>query len=557
MSNSPTLVDKVYELESKLRNEVFLRQPKGDTWNEFTYGQVVSEALRLVSGMKAAGIKKGDKVGIYSKNCYQWVVSEIAIMLGGFVLVPFYPNLVGDALKEVVDLSGIKFLFVGKLENWEQAKPALMGNLKIVRFAHYEGSAAIDLGIEWDEFIKDLEPDRENYRPSLNDIWAIFYTSGTTGVPKGVVMPYASPANLMIDQQGKHDNFNLSSKARNTFLSYLPLNHIAEQVLVISGGIYHEGQISFVESLDSFAKNLADVQPSIFLAVPSIWTKFQQGVLSKMPQKKLDILLKIPILSGIVSKKIRKALGLNHTKLVISGASAMPTATLVWFHKIGIFIRETYGMTETMGVVMIQPADDIRLGKSGRKLEEGMMKIDPETDEILVKNSWMLTEYYNDPELTKASFDAEGYYKTGDTGELDSEGYLKIKGRVKDTFKTAKGEFIVPVPIEDRFAGNTLIEQLCIVGLGLTHPIGLIRLSAISKSVEADEIKERLLNTLNKVNDQLHRHERIHRLVCISDVWSVENGMVTPTMKIKRNVVHENYKHLYEDWYNHDETIIL
>lgn len=557
MNQFPTLVDKVYELEANLPDEVFLRQPHGDEWNEYTYAEVMNEARCMVAAMKAAGLQKGDKIGIYSKNCYQWILSEIAIMIGGFVTVPFYANLIGDPLKEVINLSGIKMIFVGKLENWQDAKAAIPESLPLVRFSHYEGSAVVDSGTPLKEFIMDQEPDQESFRPSAEDIWAIFFTSGTTGIPKGVVTPYAAPANIMMGQDSVHNNFNLIDPGKNVFFSYLPLNHIAEQALVVTGALYYEGRISFAESLESFAKNLADVQPSVFLAVPRIWTKFQQGVLAKMPEKKLNALLKIPILSGLIKKKIRKALGLNNTKLVISGASALPAATSAWFQKIGIYIRETFGMTETMGVVLIQPQNDIRLGSSGKRLEEGQIKIDPETDEILVKNSWMFNEYFNEPELTKESFDAEGYYKTGDTGNLDADGYLKVKGRVKDAFKTDKGEFIVPVPIEDRFASNNLIEQLCLVGLSMPQPMGLIRLSEFCEDMDAKDIQSSLLDTLKEVNAQLQRNELIQKLICVSEVWSVENGMLTPTMKIKRNVIHEAYKDQYETWFKKDEIIIM
>jgi long-chain acyl-CoA synthetase len=361
----------------------------------------------------------------------------------------------------------------------------------------------------------------------------------------------------VIGQEGKHHDFNFSAPGKNTFFSYMPLNHIAEQALVVTFGLYYEGQISFVESLYSLSKNLADVQPSIFLGVPRIWAKFQQGVLANMPQKKLNTLLKIPFISGLVKNKIRKALGLSNTKLVISGASALPAVTTEWFQKIGINIRETFGMTEAMGIVIIQPIDDIRLSKSGKRLEEGQIKIDPETNEILLKNNWMFREYYNEPELTKESFDADGYYKTGDTGELDLEGFLKIKGRVKDTFKTSSGEFIIPTQIEDQLASSTLIEQLCIVGLGMPQPMGLIRLSEFCKGMTADEIKGSLLDTIKRANKRLQRHEMIHKLICITDSWSVENGMLTPTMKIKRNVIHEAYKHQYEEWFSQKEMVIV
>ncbi len=555
MNNYPTLVDKLYELKSSLPNEIFLRQPYGDVWKELTYNEVITEALQIVTGMKSVGLQKGDKVGIYSKNCYQWVIAEIAIMLGGFVTIPFYSNLVGDALSEVINLSGIKFLFVGKLDNWEKAKSGIPEDLPIVRFEHYKGSAKVDSGIDWDEFIKDKKPDQENFRPKLNDIWAIFYTSGTTGVPKGAVTSYSPPANLWIKQGEKHRSFNLTTPEKNTFLSYLPLNHIAEQSLVVTGAIYHEGQISFVESLYTFAKNLADVKPSVFLAIPNIWTKLQQGIIANTPR--LDAMLRIPKVAEEIKKKIRMSIGLDNTKLVISGASALPANIIAWFQKIGIIIQETYGMTEAMGIVILQPQGNIRLGKSGKRLEEGLIKIDSETNEILVKNSWMFTEYYNEPELTRASFNEEGFYKTGDTGDLDSDGFLKVKGRVNDTFKTAKGEFIIPVPIENNFADNEFIEQICVVGLDLPQPIGLIQLSEKSKSASLDEIKESLLNTLDKVNTKLHLHERLNKLLVISEKWSLENGILTPTNKIKRNVINETYKHLFQEWYNEKNRIII
>jgi long-subunit acyl-CoA synthetase (AMP-forming) len=555
MSNYPTLVDKFYEAHANIPNEVFLKQPYGDLWEEFTYDDVMKEALRLVSGMKSIGLKKGDKIGIYSKNCYQWVISEIAIMLGGFVTVPFYASLEGESLKEVIELSDIKFLFVGKIDNWENAKNAIPEDMPIVKFSPFKGGAEVDRGIDWDDFINEHEPDTENYRPALDDVWAIFFTSGTTGVPKGAVMTYAPPANLWIEQGAKHKSFAMTDPGKNTFLSYLPLNHIAEQSLVVTGALYHEGQISFVESLYTFAKNLADTQPSIFLGVPNIWKNLKQGIIKKTPN--LEALLRIPKVSTQVKEKIRIAIGLNNTKLIISGASALPSATIKWFQNLGIKIQETYGMTEAMGIVILQPLNDTRLNSTGKRLEEGEIKIDPDNNEILIKNSWMFSKYHNEPELTVASFTEDGFYRTGDKGELDADGYLAVKGRVKDTFKTAKGLFIVPAPIENRFASNELINQICVVGLDLPQPIGLINLSQISKDFSVDEIKQSLLDTLNKVNKDLQIHERINKLIVISDQWSLENGFLTPTNKIKRNVIQNTYKHLYDKWYEYNKKFIL
>ena len=268
-------------------------------------------------------------------------------------------------------------------------------------------------------------------------------------------------------------------------------------------------------------------------------------------------MLRIPKVAEDVKKKIRTSIGLDNTKLIISGASALPTATIEWFQKIGIYIRETYGMTEALAIVIIQPKNDVRTVKTGKCLEEGQIKIDSETNEILVRNSWLFEEYYNEPELTKASFDKDGFYKTGDTGNLDSDGFLKVNGRVNDTFKTAKGEFIIPVPIENSFALNNFIEQICVVGKDLPQPMGLIQLSDKCKNISFDEIKENLLSSLNKVNAQLHLYEKLNKLLIISEKWSLDNGILTPTNKIKRNAVHETYKHLYEEWFNDNKRIIF
>lgn len=301
---------------------------------------------------------------------------------------------------------------------------------------------------------------------------------------------------------------------------------------------------------------MQEVQPTpLLFAVPRIWTKFQLGVLSKMPQKKLDMMLKIPIVSGMVKKKIKKSLGLSRAKLVLTGASITPESLKQWYRKLGINLREVYGQTENFGGFTLMPADQHKPNTVGKPMPGAEGKIVPETGEILMRMPWVMKGYYKDDELTAKTI-KDGWLYTGDKGVFDDDGFLKIVGRVKDAFKTTKGKFIVPTEIEDHFSSNDYIEQICVAGLGCPQPLALVCLSEIGQDADKQEVTNQFQSELKRINGLLHGHERVSTMVVAKEPWTDANNLLTPTLKIRRIAINEKYGEKLSDWHSHSDAVI-
>jgi long-subunit acyl-CoA synthetase (AMP-forming) len=339
------------------------------------------------------------------------------------------------------------------------------------------------------------------------------------------------------------------------FFSFLPLNHIAERIAVELGTLMTGGSMSFADSLETFAANLRDTQPTFLFAVPRIWTKFQLGVLAKMPQKKLDTLLSIPIVSGIIKKKIQKNLGLDKCSSFLTGASITPESLKQWYRRIGINLREVYGMTENGGGFTTMPKDHHKPDTVGKPLPNTKAQIDPVTGEILMAMPWLMTGYYKDPELTAETV-VDGWLHTGDKGKMDEDGFISVIGRVKDAFKTSKGEFIVPTTIEDHFSSSDFIEQICIAGLTCPQPVALVCLSEQAQKQEKAHITKALKDELDHVNKKLSSHEKVSTIVVAQEQWSDANNLLTPTLKIRRGAINDKYGDKLLDWHEHEESIV-
>ena len=546
---------KFYEWEQKLRDRPLLRQPFGDKWEIYTWGEVGQMARKLATGLKSLGLRENAHIGLISKNCREWIIADIAIMMAGYVSVPLFPSLKGEELSFLLDYGDVDLIFVGKIETWEDIKNDIPLQLPVIKFPNYKGFSIVDRGEEWFDFLGKYNSMKNPNIPKLSDLWTIIFTSGTTGNPKGVKLSY-----FAIDETKniteKENPLKVDFSGNNSFISYLPLNHIAERVVVEHVCLRFGGSLSFVESIDSFAKNLRDIQPHIFFAAPRIWTKFQLGILGKLSQNKLDILTKIPIISGIIKNKLKKGLGLNRARSTVSGSAPLSISTIEWFRKVGIYITNGYGMTENCAICsQVDGRNFKKLDSVGRAQYGAEIKIDEPSGEVLMRGPYVMDGYYKNDELTSKTL-VDGWLHTGDKGYLDIDKYLYITGRVSDSFKTSKGEFIEPLTLESYFADIQEIEEICITGLGLAQPIGLVQLSEIGKLTPKDELSEILEAKLADINADLENYKKISTLVIVKDEWTEQNKILGPTLKIKRGNVEEMYSSKYSLWTANNSKII-
>ena len=531
--------------ESTTPNKVFLRQPLNGQIKEITYQECGDEVRRMASALDTLGIPAKSKVALISKNCDYWFMADLAIMMAGHVSVPLYPTLGPETIRLVLEHSESKAIFIGKLDNYESQKSGIPDIHKI-GIKKY----GVDETLSWEDMVAQNEPKQDLPTQMKDDLFTIIYTSGTTGMPKGVMHSVGNMA------QAANNGVNVIDLPEHPrMFSFLPLSHVAERVAIEYNGLFRGAVVSFPESLETFAADLAATQPHMFFAVPRIWSKFQEKILEKMPQKKLDTLFSIPILGGIVKKKIIKKLGLSEAAYMATGAAPIAVSLQEWYAKLGIIVHQAYGMTEDTILSHYNLVGSNKMGTVGKALPGVTGKLSAE-GEICLKSDALMIGYYKEPELTAEMFDEEGFLKTGDIGEYDHDGYLTITGRVKDQFKTDKGKYISPAPIELELLKNSDIEQICLVGMSIPQPIALVITSLTAQEKSKEELNKSLINTINDINPTLEKHEKIEKVVVMKEDWTVDNGLLTPTMKVKRNQVEKIHMPMYKSWFESDEKVI-
>ena len=537
-------LEMLYKWEQEKPEEIYLSQPIDGTWHHWSWKEFGIEVRKMASYLKSLDLPMGSKIALLSKNCAHWMMTDMAVMMSGHISVPLYPNLNAETLAKILAHSESKLLFVGKLDNFNDMKSGIPTGMDCITFPFYAENYQ-----RWDNLTKEIEPMQENIIRESNELATIIYTSGTTGTPKGVMHKFY---NFSFATTNAVQTLVLSNEV---FFSYLPLCHIAERLLVQMGSLYSGGRVYFAESLDTFADNLAAASPTVFLGVPRIWTKFQQGILTKLPQNKLNILLSIPLISSLIKSKIKKGLGLHNTRNTFTGAAPTPVALIKWFARLGINIQEAYAMTENTCYSHVSYSNNINVGYVGQALPKCDVKLSAHK-EILIKHDALMDGYYKMEKETKETI-VDGWLHTGDEGEIDENGFLKITGRVKDLFKTSKGKYVAPSPIEMRLSANKNIEQVCVVGTGLPQPIAIIVLSERGKNKSKEDLISSLITTLEVVNPKLDSHEKIHNFIVVAEEWTVENKLLTPTMKIKRNAIEKIYNMNYKNWYEGDRVVLV
>jgi long-chain acyl-CoA synthetase len=534
--------------EKELANEVFLRQPFAGQWRMWTFQQAGEEARKIATGLRNLNLPDRSNVAILSKNCVHWIMADLAIMMAGHISVPLYATLTGAGIQQILEHSGTRAILIGKLDNYASQKGGIPSGITRIGIELY----GIQESHSWEKMAASEKPLASVADWKRDEILTIMYTSGTTGKPKGVMHTVGSFDSVV---QTALIDLKLNEHNRPRLFSYLPMSHIAERMGIEMVGIYLSSIFSFAESLESFAANLADTQPQIFFAVPRIWAKFREKISEKLPPKKLNTLLSIPILNNVIRKSIKKKLGLASATHIYSGAAPITVEMLEWYKKIGINIFQAIGMTEDCVYSHFNRHGANKLGTVGQPLSGVQVKITAE-GEFRLKCDGLMKGYYKEPELTAQSFDEEGYLKTGDKAERDNEGFLTIVGRVKDQFKTDKGKYISPAPIEMKLLTNNDIEQACVVGMGIPQPIALIVLSALGKAKSNEAIITSLQSMLDEINPGLESYEKLEKAVIMKDTWTIENNLMTPTLKVKRNEVEKIHLPKYPMWYQKDGVVV-
>jgi long-subunit acyl-CoA synthetase (AMP-forming) len=542
-------LERAYRWERERGSSIFMTQPMGGgAVRDYSWAKTLDESRRMAAYLRAQGFEKGAKIAILSKNTAEFIMSDLAIWMAGYVSVALYPTLNADTIRYILEHSESRLLFVGKLDTWDEQKSAVPAGMPCVAYT----LAPPTVYPKWGDLIEKTAPIPGSPTRDPDETSILVYTSGSTGQPKGVEHTFRS-----MSSTPKGVSQVLGMRSDDRYLSYLPLAHVFERAAVEMMGFYSGSHLFFAESLDTFVDDIKRARPTIFHSVPRLWLKFQLGVFQKMPQQKLKRLLRIPILSGIVKKKVLAGLGLDQTRMAVSGSAPIPPELIQWYRDLGLELLEGYAMSENFAYSHISLPGKTRVGYVGHALPGVEHRISPE-GEILVKSPGDMRGYFKEPEMTRASYTEDGFLKTGDRGEIDEQGRLKITGRVKELFKTSKGKYVSPAPIENLINADHNVEMSCVTGAGQAQPFALVLLaeSLRKQGVDRAALEPELKRLLEEVNRQVEEFEELGFLVVVSEEWQIENGFLTPTMKLKRNVVEEHYGALVEKWYAHKSAVV-
>ena len=553
LQSSDLPLQRFYRWERERADEIFLTQPVGGgAVRDITWREAGDEVRRMARWFQAQGWPQGSCVALLAKNSAHWVLADLAIWMAGHVSVPIYPTFNAAALRYVLEHSGAKACLIGKLDDTHSLAEGIPEGISVLTLP-----LAPELPCPgWDRIIDTTEPlGGEPVRPA-EDLATIIYTSGTTGNPKGVMQTFGALA------------WGLSSAAQRVpmdvhdrYLSYLPLAHVAERMVIEQGALRNGSHIFFAESLETFVQDLQRARPTVFFSVPRLWVKFQQGVLAKLPAKKLDRLLSVPLVNLLIRRKILRGLGLDQCRLAAGGAAPMPPDVLSWYHRLGLNLIEVYGMTENCGVSHATLPGTSRPGTVGLPYEGVESRVDPISGEIQMRSPALMTGYYKDPVQTAATFTDDGWLRTGDKGQQAEDGCLQITGRVKDLFKTSKGKYVAPAPIEDLLVSHPDIEACAVTGANFAQPLGIVMLSADAAGRAAStEGRNALIDSLTAhlraVDARLEPHEKLDCIAVITTPWTPENGFVTPTLKVKRARIEEAYGLQYAGWLGQHKPVV-
>ena len=553
MTGSKRLVlDHLYHWEAAQPDRIYLTQPIGGGKVEtYTWKQTLDQVRRMASYLRSLDLPANSNLAIFSKNSAHWIMADLAIWMAGHASVTLFPSLRSEAVRYILDHSEAQLIFVGKVDSWDEAKAGVPDGLPRIALP----GSPMQEGPTWDEVIGEHAPFEGNPTRQAEEMASIVYTSGSTGKPKGVMLSFGLMARAADGLQA-----TVSSGPEDRMLSYLPLSHVFERLVIEVNSLVSGFPVFFADSIETFVADIQRARPTLFVSVPRLWQKFQAGVLESLSQRRLSVLLKFPLVSGIIKKKVLAGLGLDQARLACSASAPIPASILQWYRDLGLELLEGYGMTENFCYSHLSRPGQTRLGYVGHAYPGVETKIGDD-GEILIRSPGNMMGYYKEPALTRDAFTDDGFLRTGDLGEIDERGRLRVTGRTKELFKTSKGKYITPATIENHLLAHPDIEQVCVCGAGFPQPHALISPTQAVRDRMHDEarraeVEASLVEHLQEVNSRLGHHELVQFFAVVKDRWTIENGFLTPTLKVKRAVVEAAFDPATSGWHECGDKII-
>ena len=545
-----TPVERLKHWATEQPDVVYLTQPINNQSIEYTWSEVLDEVTRVANYLSK--YPKSSHIAVISLNCAHWIMADLAIQMAGHISIPIYPTASANTVSKILRHSESKAVFLGKMFDSESATRLLnkaIGDLDIEALAIYQSYPDMPY---WQQIVSEYSPIKLACQNQENDLLSIIYTSGTTGDPKGVMISYRAvqasmdlvKSVVVINQQDR-------------FVSYLPLAHVAERMAVEFSALYAGAHVSFIRSLETFTDDVKTARPTIFFGVPRIWAKIQSAIESKLGGPRLlRGLFRVPVVGNKLKKVLLNKLGFQNVRYALCAAAAVNKAVLQWFGDLGLKLNEAYGMSETCGLSHMTLQTDTKMGSVGRVIEGCECQLST-TGEVLLRNPAMMNGYYKQAELTAQTIDSDGWLHTGDLGVIDADGFLYIIGRVKDIFKTSKGKYIAPIPIEQKFQTALGIEHVILMGNGLTQPVLVVSTFESSYVNDSQKLIVKCQQQLNVINSDLEVHERLSHIFITAHPWTSENGLLTPTLKMKRNNIEKHHLNSIEALMNASTEQVL
>lgn len=587
-----TILHRLEAWAKEAPEAVAQRYQRSGRWYEITSQNFRDRVYWLALFLESRGMTANDTGAIYSYNCPEWVHMDLAPIYLGAKSAGIYPNSVSKEILYILEHTESRFLAVQNKDYFKkivQSEADLPKRIELIIV--FDGDTSISskaisyqealeqgkkiAATERKDFLSKLDPDRPAF---------MIYTSGTTGNPKGALLSQDNLA-YTIDMAAQH--WQLPAGKGDLF-SFLPLCHIAEKIQNIGAGISQRYTVHFCTSFDRVSAELPVVQPSLLLCVPRLWEKMMEGAMKKidespLPRKKLALwALEVGsktaakkysgkslsltdwaqwlVADRVVLSKIRQALGLAKAEALASGAAALSAPVAKWFNSIGLEIMEDFGQTESTGVICMTERGVDSAGTVGKAVAGIEIKI-AEDGELLTRGRHVFKGYFKDPEQTQQALEG-GWLHTGDLAEVDARGLIRIRGRKKEVLKTSGGKMIAPLPIEEALKSSPMISQVCMVGDGKKYLSALITLSEAKLSelsqmngtlkgqvITAPQVLEDVKKVIEGVNAQLPSYEQIKKFAVLSKEFSIAEGEMTPTLKMKRNVIETRYQNVIQKFY--------